>query len=267
MMTRHMIAIRFGRVITQAVISKAVVAVSAIAVSVIAVSVIALARITLAGITLAVIALARITLGRITLGGITLAGMAPAAIAVAVITLAAIGAPAGAAPSSGDIGGGLPPVLKDSTKAATCTVTYLVTNIVTNDTIAVRMQVTPDQNDSPVGNLMPCPPDIPPRVASRALDACIARAGDPKDCVFADMARDFEKHPSINSTAENASRCSSDKASDIGIACFLVDGLQVCSVGCGGSPQSAIASAIRRCGEKQQQQCPIAGSQPVLAPR
>jgi hypothetical protein len=190
-----------------------------------------------------------------------------AAIALAGIALAVIGAPAGAAPSSGDIGGGLPPVVKDSTKAATCTVTYLVTNIVTNDTIAVRMQVTPDQNDSPVGNLMPCPPDIPPRVASRALDACTRRAGDPKDCVFADMARDFEKHPGINSTAENSSRCSSDKASDIGIACFLVDGLQVCSVGCGGSPRSAIDAAVLRCEAKQQQQCPITGSQSVLAPR
>jgi len=196
-----------------------------------------------------------------------LAVIARSVIALAAIALAVISAPAGAAPSSGDISGGLPPVVKDSTKAATCTVTYLVTNIVTNDTIAVRMQVTPDQNDSPVGNLMPCPPDIPPRVASRALDACIRRAGDPKDCVFADMARDFEKHPGINSTAENSSRCSSDKASDIGIACFLVDGLQVCSVGCGGSPQSAIAAAVRRCEAKQQQQCPITGSQSILAPR
>ena len=196
-----------------------------------------------------------------------LAVIARSVIALAAIALAVISAPAGAAPSSGDISGGLPPVVKDSTKAATCTVTYLVTNIVTNDTIAVRMQVTPDQNDSPVGNLMPCPPDIPPRVASRALDACSRRAGDPKDCVFADMARDFEKHPGINSTAENSSRCSSDKASDIGIACFLVDGLQVCSVGCGGSPQSAIAAAVRRCEAKQQQQCPITGSQSILAPR
>jgi hypothetical protein len=146
-------------------------------------------------------------------------------------------------------------------------VTYLVTNIVTNDTIAIRMQIAPDQNDSPVGNLMPCPANIPPRVASRALDACTLRAGDPKDCVYADMARDFEKHPNVNNTAENASRCASDKASDIGIACFLAGGLQVCSVGCGGSPESAIAAAVSRCAEKQQRQCPITGSQSVLAPR
>jgi hypothetical protein len=188
------------------------------------------------------------------------------ALLCCIVTLTTL---ARAAPSSGDINTGLPPVVHDSTKAANCTVTYLVTNIITNDTIAVRMQITPDQNDSPVDNLMPCPRDIPPRVASRALDTCILRAGDPKDCVYADMARDFEKHPNVNNSAENSSRCSSDKTSDIGIACFMVDGLQVCSVGCGGSPQASIAAAVSRCEVKQQQQrqCPITGSLPVLAPR
>ena len=60
----------------------------------------------------------------------------------------------------------LPPVIKDTTKAAPCTVTFLVSNVTTNDMIAVRMRIAPDVNDQAVNNLMPCPPNIPPRVAS-----------------------------------------------------------------------------------------------------
>jgi hypothetical protein len=172
-----------------------------------------------------------------------------------------------AAPSSYDIQSELPAVIKDTTKAADCTVTYLVTDITTNDTIAVRMQISPDQNDQPVNNLMPCPPEIPPRVASRALDACIVRAADPKNCVYADMGRGFENRSNADNTSENSSRCASDKASDIGIACWMSGDLQVCGVGCGGSPQSAIAAAISRCEAKHLRQCPITGSLPVLAPR
>jgi hypothetical protein len=172
-----------------------------------------------------------------------------------------------AAPSSFDIQNELPAVIKDTTKAADCTVTYLVTDIATNDTIAVRMQITPDQNDQPVNNLMPCPPEIPPRVASRALDACVVRAADPKNCVYADMSRGFENKPNPDNSSENSSRCASDKASDIGIACWLSGDLQVCGVGCGGSPQSAITAAVSRCEAKHQRRCPITGSLPVLAPR
>jgi hypothetical protein len=175
--------------------------------------------------------------------------------------------PARAGTSTFDIMNNLPPVVQDTTKAATCTVTYLVTDVTTNDLIAVRMQITPDPNEQPVGNLMPCPPNIPPRVASRALDACTKRAADPKQCVYADMGRDFEHRPKVDNTAENNSRCASDKASDIGVACWRAGELQVCGVGCGDSPATAVAAAVNRCEAKQQRQCPITASLPVLAPR
>ncbi len=172
-----------------------------------------------------------------------------------------------AAPSTFDIPNAPPPIVEDTTKATNCTVTYLVTDTTTNDTIAVRMQIAPDPNDQPVNNLLPCPKDIPPRVASRALDACVIRAADPRNCVYADMARGFEKRSIADNTAENNSRCASDKATDIGIACWLSGDLQVCGVGCGDSPAAAIATAVNRCEAKHQQQCPITGSLPVLAPR
>jgi hypothetical protein len=172
-----------------------------------------------------------------------------------------------AAPSTFDPQSNLPPVVEDTTKAANCTVTYLVTDITTNDTLAVRMQITPDQNDRPVNDLMPCPSEIPPRIASRALDACVARAANPRDCVYTDMVRGFESRPNTNNTAENSSRCASDKASDVGVACWLSGSLQVCGVACGDSPASAVAAAVSRCEAKHQTQCPITGSQPVLAPR
>jgi hypothetical protein len=172
-----------------------------------------------------------------------------------------------AATTSSDILSDLPPVVTDTAKPQNCTVTYLVTNVATNDTIAVRMQIAPDPNDTPVDNVMPCPRDIPPRVAARALDVCIRRAAEPKHCVFTDMGRDFEKRPRLDNTAENNSRCASDKATDIGLACWRAGELQVCDVGCSSSAASAIAAAVERCEAKQQRQCPITGSLPVLAPR
>jgi hypothetical protein len=139
--------------------------------------------------------------------------------------------------------------------------------VTTNDMLAVRMQIAPDPNDRPHNNLMPCPPDVPPRVASRALDACTARADDPKDCVYGDMGRDFEKQPKVDNTAENYSRCASDKATYIGVACWQSGKLQVCGVSCGNAPAVAIAAAVSRCQSKQQRECPITGSLPVLAPK
>ena len=162
---------------------------------------------------------------------------------------------------------GLPPVIEDTTKAENCTVVYLVTDLATNDMIAVRMRITPDPNAEPKNNLMPCPPEIPPRVAVRALDSCVARAADPKDCVFADMGRDFEKRPTVNNTSEAASRCTSDKSTHIGVACWQAGELQVCGAGCGANSEAAITAAVGRCETKHQQQCPITGSLPVLAPR
>jgi hypothetical protein len=142
-----------------------------------------------------------------------------------------------------------------------------VTDISTNDMMAARMQIAPDPNERPVNNLMPCPRDVPPRVASRALDVCTIRAADPNNCVYADMGRDFEKQPRVDNTAENNARCASDKATDIGVACWRAGELQVCDVGCGKSPTGAISAAVERCEAKQQRQCPITGSLPVLAPK
>jgi hypothetical protein len=161
----------------------------------------------------------------------------------------------------------LPPVIEDTAKAADCVVTYLVTDISTNDMIAVRMRIAPHETDRPVNNLMPCPKDVPPRVASRALDVCALRAADPKTCVYADMSREFEKHPSANNTAENTSRCASDQAADIGVACWSAGRPQVCASACGDSPESAVAAAVARCETKQQRSCTITGSLPVLAPQ
>jgi len=175
--------------------------------------------------------------------------------------------PAWAAPSTFDLQNDLPPVVEDTTKAANCTVTYLVDDIASNDTIAVRMQISPDPNNRPVNDLMPCPEDVPPRVASRALDVCIVRAADPKDCVFADMGRDFDKRRTVEASTENSSRCASDKASYIGLACWRSGDVQICGVGCGGSADMAISAAVDRCEAKHQHRCPITGAVPVLAPR
>jgi len=190
-----------------------------------------------------------------------------ARLALIVLCWLAVIGPVWPVPNTFDTPNAPPPVVEDTTKAANCTVTYLVTDITTNDTIAVRMQISPDPNDMPANGLMPCPRDIPPRIASRALDACIVRATDPKNCVFTDMARGFESRPIADNTTENGSRCTSDKASDIGVACWRSGELQVCGVGCGDSPVTATAAAVSRCEAKHQRQCPITGSLPVLAPR
>lgn len=187
--------------------------------------------------------------------------------AVLALLWCCVAGAAGAATTTPDLTNVLPPVVKDTTKAATCTVTYLVADIATNDLYAVRMRIDPDPNDVAVGDLMPCPKDIPVRVAARALDACIRRAGSPKDCVFADMSREFQRQPKVDNTAENFARCASDKAADIGVACWRSGALEICDVGCGASPAAATAAAVTRCEAKQQHQCPITGALPVLAPR
>lgn len=159
-----------------------------------------------------------------------------------------------------------PPVIQDSTRPRECTVTWLVDDVATNDVYAVRMQITPTEDTRPVGDRMPCPSAIPPRMAARALDVCTARAAAERSCVFADMSRGFEAERDIRNTAENASRCASDQSLEVGIACWKSGTLEVCNVGCGHSPEAAQAAAKARCAEKQQKDCTIAGSLPVLAP-
>ncbi len=160
-----------------------------------------------------------------------------------------------------------PSVIEDTAKADDCTVAYLVMDTAMNDMFAVRMRITPAENDRAAGGVMPCPRDVPPRVATRALDACAARASDPKVCVYADMGRGFATQPNANNTAENTSRCSSDRAVYIGVACWRSGPLDICGVGCGVSPESAIGTAVSRCESRHQQSCGITGSLPVLAPR
>ena len=162
---------------------------------------------------------------------------------------------------------GLPPIVEDTTKAADCTVTYLVADTATNDLYAVRMRIAPGVDERPVNGVMPCPRAVPLRVATRALDVCVDRAADPKNCVFADMGRGFETQPTASNTAENTSSCASDAASDIGVACWPSGELQVCGVGCGASPAAAVAAAVKRCETRHQRSCPITGALPVPAPR
>jgi len=160
----------------------------------------------------------------------------------------------------------VPPVVVDSQAPAGCTVTYLIADLANNDVFAARMRIASNETDAPVNHRLPCPPAIPPRVAARALDLCTDREPAAKSCVYADMARGFEQDPDIHNTAENASRCSSDKASDIGLACWSAGGLQVCNVGCGDGAKDAVAQARARCEDKQQRSCPITASVPVSGP-
>jgi len=159
-----------------------------------------------------------------------------------------------------------PPVITDSQAPSGCTVAYMIADTANNDLFAARMRVASIETDTPVNNRMPCPTDMPPRVGLRALDVCMSRTGESKYCVFADMSRGFEREPDIHNTSEIASRCSSDKYSDIGTACWMSGSLSVCDVACGGSPAEAVAQAKARCEDKQQRSCPITATVPILGP-
>ena len=177
-----------------------------------------------------------------------------------------IGAAARAGPMPFDLPLFVPPVIADSLAPSICTVTYLIADVINNDLYAARMQIEPGDGDAPVDGGLPCPAVMPPRVGRQALDVCIARTGEAKACVFADMGRGFEGQADIRNTAENASRCASDAATDIGVACWMPGGLAVCNVGCGRSPAQAMALAAARCAAKQQQSCPITATVPVAEP-
>jgi hypothetical protein len=190
--------------------------------------------------------------------------MRPWPIMALGLLLSASGVNAG--PLTFDLHLDVPPIVADSQAPAGCTVTYLIADTANNDLFAARMRIPPSEAEAPVNNRMPCPPDVPPRVASRALDMCMSRATDQKSCVFADMARGFEQEPAIANTSEIASRCSSDKFSDIGVACWTSGKLSVCDVGCGNSPAAAAAAAKARCEDKQQHSCPVTATVPVAGP-
>jgi hypothetical protein len=160
----------------------------------------------------------------------------------------------------------LPSIVQDTTRPRECTVTYLVEDSATNDTFAVRMQISPAEKAVATAGRLPCPAQVPPHVSARALDGCRERAKNPKTCVFADMGRGFESDPQINNTSENASRCASDRASQIGIACWKSGKLDVCNVACGVTAGDAITAARTRCEAKQETSCNITGAVSVLAP-
>jgi hypothetical protein len=171
-----------------------------------------------------------------------------------------------AGPLSFDLGLHVPPVIADSTAPSKCTVTYMIADLTNNDLFAARMRIDSAETDIPVQNRLHCPATVPPRVGLRALDVCTSRTGEAKYCVFADMARGFEREPDIRNTAENAARCSSDKASDIGVACWMSGKLSVCNTVCANSSTEALAQAKARCEDKQQHSCPITATVPVAGP-
>jgi hypothetical protein len=185
---------------------------------------------------------------------------------IAPLSLLLSGSGVSAGPVTFDLHLDVPPIVADSKAPAGCTVTYLIGDTANNDLFAARMRIASVESDTPVNNRMPCPGNVPPRVASRGLDMCMSRAVDQKSCVFADMARGFEREPTINNTSEIASRCSSDKFSDIGAACWMSGTLSVCNVGCGNTPAEAVVQAKARCEDKQQHSCPITATVPVSGP-
>jgi hypothetical protein len=176
--------------------------------------------------------------------------------------------PAWAGPADFNLDLHTPPIIYDSKAPPACTVTWLLEDTTDNDVFAARMRIAPAETDTPVDGRMPCPSpsDIPPRMADSALDFCRDHATNPRSCVFADMARGFETRKEVSNTAENASRCSSDRATHIALSCWMSNGLAVCDAACGNSPAQAETAAKARCEDKQQRSCPITASVPVPGP-
>lgn len=159
-----------------------------------------------------------------------------------------------------------PTVLEGVGSIRACSVTYLLEDYVANDTYVARMQFTPSPNAVPLHARLPCPSLVPPRVAETALNMCRSHADKPADCVFADMSQGFHDKPGIANTSESNSRCTSDQASQIAIACLNSGDSAVCSVGCGEDAGAAIAAARSRCEATHQKSCTITGVLPVSAP-
>lgn len=174
---------------------------------------------------------------------------------------------AAAAPLTFSNDDSIPTVVTDTTKPRQCTIAYLVTDVGTNDVFIPRMRIEPLPDETPTRGRLPCPTQVPARVASRALETCLSRADDLNFCVFGDMSRGFEERPDARLTAENTSRCASDLYSFIGIACWKSGERNVCNVACGGTEQEARDMARGRCEVKQQKRCDITGAAPVLPPQ
>lgn len=193
-----------------------------------------------------------------------------ASLAIRILRLACglfaappLGRVAVAGPVAFDLELHVPPVVADSQAPLGCTVTYLVEDTSNGDLLAQRMQIASAETDQPVDHRLPCPAAVSSRLSAQALEVCTVRATDPKVCVYADMGRGFEQHPELRDTAENTSRCRSDQAAHIAVACWMAGNLPVCDVGCGWSPAQSIAQARERCEDKQQRSCQITASVPV----
>lgn len=172
-----------------------------------------------------------------------------------------------AAPLSFSGDGSVPSVVTDTAKPRQCAIAYLVADVGTNDLYVSRHQIASSPDETPSRGRYACPTAVPARVATRALEPCQARAGDRKLCVFGDMGRGFESRRDPRLTAENTSRCASDLASYIGIACWKSDDVNVCNVACGNTEQEARDLARGRCEVKQQKRCEITGAAEILPPQ
>ena len=181
------------------------------------------------------------------------------------ILLAGPAAWAAAVSSAEDIG--VPSVVTDTTKPRQCVFAYLAVDAGNNDIFVSRQQVVPGQDESANRSRFACPTQVSTRLASRALESCLARSADRKLCVYGDMARGFESRSDIRQTAENTSRCASDLANYIGIACWDAGDRNVCNVACGETEQEARDQARGRCEVKQQKRCPITGVAEILPPQ
>jgi hypothetical protein len=184
------------------------------------------------------------------------------------LPLLLLGTESQGAPQNFDLGSyGAPSVVERGSKPLICTVTYLVQDDATNETYAARMQFEPSP-DASVGQngRMPCPGMMPPTVGQAALDGCRSHAANAADCVFADMKSNFSAAPSVENTSANGSRCSSDQASQIAIACWSSGGHDICNVGCGEEPDAAVQAARQRCEAEHGKTCNITGSVAVEAP-
>jgi len=159
-----------------------------------------------------------------------------------------------------------PTVLEGVGTLRACTVTYLLEDYVANQTYAARMQFTPSPTAVPLYARLLCPSLVPRMVADTALNLCRSHANKAADCVFADMSRGFQDKPELANTSESASRCMSDHASQIAIACANSGDSAVCNVGCGEDGAAAIAAARSRCEATHQKSCAVTGLLPVSVP-
>jgi hypothetical protein len=181
-------------------------------------------------------------------------------LAALLAVAALLPAVSGAGPASYDMDLAMPPVIRDAQAPTACTVMFLIEDIANGDLFAQRIRVPALDSDVAVDHRMPCPPDVMPRLSNFAREVCNLRATDRRNCVYADMSREFAARPDINATSANTARCQSDLASHLGAACWMNGLTAICNVGCGSNPAEAIARARSRCEEKQQRACPVSAA-------